>query len=566
MRGLSFRTKLLATYLGLLGVVVGTTMFALERSLGEELVHSLNRRLEAQAREVAVWVRRAGHPERLAPRLAAVVGARVSIIAGDGAVVADSDGQGGAAARLDPATTQEIALARRFGAGQATRAEAPGAPELHHVAVPVGGDRFVRLSVPMSDIHGTRRTLRARLLLIASAGLVMALVLGLLAVRAVARPLQTMTASARRLARGDYDVPPPFSSPDELGVLSRSLATLAADLQARIGDLTRERDLLSSVLAALVEGVLVVAEDGRVLLANPRALAIVPTQIGASLAPERLRQVLESAVNGGSSAEDELRLGEHDVVVTAQPLRAPGAGGVLVLYDVTRLRRLETMRRDFLANVSHELRTPVTAIRGYAETLLHTEMEPGLRSEFLEIVHRNAERIGRLVADLLVVQDAEANPTAVENQPVSVAPLVAHVLGTAQARAAARQIALVAEVAEGLQVLADPGRLEQVLLNLVENALNYGRSGGQVRVTAEAESAWVRLCVADDGPGIAPEHHDRIFERFFRVDAGRSRQHGGTGLGLAIVKHLTEAMGGRVTVDSELGRGARFSVLLRRSA
>jgi two-component system phosphate regulon sensor histidine kinase PhoR len=227
---------------------------------------------------------------------------------------------------------------------------------------------------------------------------------------------------------------------------------------------------------------------------------------------------------------------------------------------VTDVRRLESLRRDFVANVSHELRTPIASIRSGAETLRGGAAgDPEAASRFLEIIERNAERLSRLVEDLLDLSRIESREFRLDLEEVAVAPFVEHLLGQHRGRAGARGVRLEAALPGDLAVRADRRALEQVLGNLVDNALKYCPSGASVTVRASGEGARVRITVEDTGPGIEARHLPRLFERFYRVDAGRSRELGGTGLGLSIVKHLVEAMGGAVGVESELGRGTRFS-------
>jgi two-component system phosphate regulon sensor histidine kinase PhoR len=310
--------------------------------------------------------------------------------------------------------------------------------------------------------------------------------------------------------------------------------------------------------------VVVVDGNSRMAVENPSARDILAQERGDELADPELRQVVARAIESGRAAEAELTLRGRSLLVTAIRLAHPDAAAVLVLYDVTRLRRLESVRRDFVANLTHELRTPVTAIRGYAETLESTSVDAATRAEFLQTIHRNAVRIGRLVDDLLVLQELDARPHArLAAEPVDLGMLVTNVVRTAQPHAERAQVALKSEVDATLRVLGDPDRLEQVVQNLVDNAIKYG--GSEVRIRAENNGVEVSLVVEDDGPGIAADHLARLFERFYRVDAGRSREQGGSGLGLAIVKHLTEAMGGSVAVDSQVGGGSRFTVRLRAS-
>jgi two-component system phosphate regulon sensor histidine kinase PhoR len=562
---LSFRTKLLATYVALVAAVVGGVLYAVDRKLGDDLVQALDERVEAQAVAVAGWLAGSGHPPRLAKRLARVVDARVTVIDAfdivEGDSMIDEDRLG-----VDPeGASAAVAAAREGKTGREIRYSPLAGKEMYYLAVAAGTGRVIRLAVPTEDIENTRRELRNRLLLISLFGLGGALVLGLFATRAVARPLQSMTRQARRLGEGDYEAHEPLRSPDELGVLSRTLSSLAGQVRDRIDDLERERDFLSSVIGSLVEGVVVVDQDGRMALENPKARDILDQERGEELGDAELRDVVARAVERGSPAEAELELRGRSLLVTAQPLKHRDAAAVLVLYDVTRLRRLETVRRDFVANLTHELRTPVTAIRGYAETLESANVDPATRAEFLQTIHRNAVRIGRLVDDLLVLQELDARPHArLAVDPVEVAPLVQNVIRTAQPHAERAGVALKSSVAPGLEVLADADRLEQVVQNLVDNAIKYG--GGEVRIAGEKSGGEIRLTVEDDGPGIQPDHLERVFERFYRVDAGRSREQGGSGLGLAIVKHLTESMGGSVAVDSRVGAGTRFTVRLRGAA
>ncbi|HUS64341.1 MAG TPA: ATP-binding protein [Kofleriaceae bacterium] len=564
--GLSFRTKLLATYVLLAAAVSGGVLYAAERKLGADLVAALDQRLETQATAAASWMSGSGHPPRLAKRLSRVMNARVSVIDALGIVEGDSAIEEERLGVDPEGETQAVSEARAGRVGREIRWSPVGRGEMYYLAVPAGqGGRVVRVAVPTAEIRATRMALRHRLLLISLVGFGAALVLGLLMSRAVSRPLKIMTGQAQRLADGHYDTGPPLASPDELGVLSRTLTSLAGQVRDRIVDLERERDFLSSVIGSLVEGVVVVDGERRILLDNPTARALLGQERGQALADAELRELVGEAVASGAPVEREVELRERALLLNAQPLAHREAAALLVLYDVTRLRRLETMRRDFVANLTHELRTPVTSIRGYAETLLSSRMDDATRGEFLQTLQRNAVRIGRLVDDLLVLQELDARPQGqLSGQAVELAALVADVVRTAQPTAERTGTAVSVDVDAALLVLGDADRLEQVLLNLVDNAIKYGGGAGRtVRVTASVAEDRVRVAVEDDGPGIAAEHQARVFERFYRVDPGRAREQGGTGLGLAIVKHQVQSMGGDVTLESEAGAGCRFVVSLR---
>ena len=532
-------------------VIVGAgTLFAIERTLANDLVASLDARLSKQGSAVASWLTMTGHPDRLARPLADVTGSRITIIGADGLVQGDS---------LEPATVGrpigdavEVARARRGELGRAIRQLRDDEPPQYLVAVPGDFHRVIRLSVPLGDVLETRARMRNRLLVGAAFAFVGCLVLSWIFIRAVTRPLQAMTLTAEKLARGDYDVPAPPDSAGELGVLGRAMSHMAGEVKSRIGEITQQRDLLSVVFGGLVEGVVVVDRKGAVVLVNDAAKPLV----GEGELPIPLQPLIERAL-GGAQADQELELVGRAVRASARPLGDPGA--IIVLYDVTRLRALESVRREFLSNAAHELRTPVTSISGYAETLLGGTIDAETSKEFLTTIHRNAQRISGLVSDLLVLDALGGRASIVgDRAPVALAQVVDDAARTAKGVTPTAQLEL--EVGADLAVLGTREGLDHVVQNLIDNAIKYG-GGTPVSVRASREGTHVRLAIADRGPGIPKGHEERIFERFYRIDAGRSRDRGGSGLGLAIVKSQVEAMGGRVWVEHGTP-GARFVIEL----
>lgn len=553
----SLRTRLLLLFVSLFLVVGTGTLVTIERTLSGDLLTSLDARLTAQGRAVAAWLEGAGHPERLAPRLSQVTRARLTIIAKDGLIEGDS---------RDPALTgrpvgdaPEVAHARRGEVGRATRRLGAGKALSYLVAVPTDEGRVVRLAVPLADVQATRKRMRNRLLAGSAIGFVGALLLSFFFIRAVVRPLQSMTRSAERLAQGDYDVRAPVDAGGELGVLARAFAHLGNEVKARVGQLTEQRDLLSTVISGLIEGVMVIDQQGQAVLVNDAARPLVGADI-----PEALQPLVASA-QGGHAADAELELRGRAVRASARPLPQ---GALIVLYDVTQLRALEAVRREFLSNAAHELRTPITAISGYAETLLAAPIEdPETTREFLEIIHRNANRIAHLVSDLLVLDGLEARASVIaERTSVALAKVVQD--AAANVRAFAPQAEVTIDIAEDLAVLGTRDGLDHVVQNLLDNAVKYG--GSPVVVAARrllvAGKERVQLTVTDRGPGIPQDQQVRIFERFYRLDTGRSRDRGGSGLGLAIVQSQVRAMGGEVWVESQPGQGARFCVELDAAA
>jgi two-component system phosphate regulon sensor histidine kinase PhoR len=568
---LSFRAKLLASHVGLVIAVVVIALAELNQTLVGDLHRQLDQRLIDQAHGAAQWVSEGRkHPDKLAGRLALIVKADVTIFDRNGSVVGDaSEGPPAIPAGADDL---EVEAAHRGEVGTASRARAGASEMMRYVAVPAADGLVLRLGAPLSEIDGTVRAMQRRLVFASLLAVVLALGLSVLAAQVAARPLRAMTASATRIAQGDYDIDVPSATPDEFGILSRTLGALAKELKAKMGDLIAERDRLSAILSGMAEGVIVIDAARSIIVANPAASEILGARaalVGARLVDVVSDPVLRAFIEKGSQGEEiqeseiETSAGQS-IAIYVRPLHAAAGGGVVtVLRDMTRMRKLMTMRRDFVANVSHELRTPVAAIQGYAETLLSGAADPATTKQFLETVHRQARRLGALVQDLLTLSELEARPREKAlREAVELGALARHVIETVRARATAAGATITVDVSEGVRALGDPIGLEQVVQNLVDNAIKYGKSGGNVVIRGERRQGRIFLSVADDGPGIAREHLPRLFERFYRVDSGRSRDQGGTGLGLAIVKHLVEAMDGTVSVESEIGNGTIFRIEL----
>lgn len=358
--------------------------------------------------------------------------------------------------------------------------------------------------------------------------------------------------------------------------LHRRLRHLQAASPFRERDHHQAGDLLARVLETMREGVLVLDGGGQVVLVNSalREMLLFDREIVGKHWREAVRlPPLEAALAGtarGELVSEEVYIGDlkpRRLLVNAAPLSgAPGAL-VAVFVDVTEMRRLETVRRDFVANVSHELRTPVAAIVAAIETLRGPAVrDVSTASAFLDLIDRNVQRLHRLLEDLLDLSRIESHDFHLNKEPLNLDSLVQHVLSLFDQRAAAKSIRLDRDIPELVgMVNADRRALEQVLTNLVENAIKYCPDGTSVTVRALVDGPSVRLQVEDTGPGIEARHLPRLFERFYRVDAGRSRAIGGTGLGLSIVKNLVDAMGSTITVESAVGQGTTFSITLQRA-
>ena len=388
------------------------------------------------------------------------------------------------------------------------------------------------------------------------------------------RRAAAMISVARRYTLGDWTRPSPDYGDDDLGGVARGMDQAVHEVARRVDDLARDRARMEAILASMVEGVLVVDEQGRLQLVNDAARRILKLDRDASGRPyvEAIRHPgivhqIRQALAGEQPAGLELSLAldtTRTLVSRVAPVIAAGRGAVLVLHDITDLRRADQIRRDFVANVSHELRTPLTAIKGYAEALLDDPDDDEARSKFLDIIHRHATRMERLVKDLLRLARLDAGQEVLERAPCDIEALVSSVVGDFDAIVAEKRQRVNTSVDPAARTIeVDPAKLHDVLRNLVENAVNYTPEEGTIEVSSVADGDRFVLSVADTGPGIPPDDLTRVFERFYRVDKSRARP-GGTGLGLAIVKHLVQVMDGEVWAENRPQGGALFTVKLPR--
>lgn len=410
------------------------------------------------------------------------------------------------------------------------------------------------------------RSLVARTL-VAMVGALVVSWLGALDIVAVSKRLAHIVG---RMEKRDFTQRAKSSAEDEFLAIAEAIDGLAATMSRTLGELEAERDLLGTVLQGMQEGVLLVGEDGRIAVVNPalRDMLLLGADCVGKYPLEVLRnadlkRLLDQARNQGTPVTGEVELSgikPRRLRVRAAPLAVETGGILTVFVDMTEVRRLETIRRDFVANVSHELRTPVTAIRSASETIRGAaSRDPAAAMRFLDIIERNAERLQHLVEDLLDLSRIESKEFRLNLEKVELDSFIPYVLSLLRERAEKKRIPLHAHIAPDVPpVFVDRRGLEQVLSNLVDNAVKYCPAGAEVRVRANLTEGGVRIAVEDTGPGIEEKHLARIFERFYRIDAGRSRDVGGTGLGLSIVKHLVEAFGSSVGVDSAPGKGCTF--------
>jgi two-component system phosphate regulon sensor histidine kinase PhoR len=498
---------------------------------------------------------------------------RVTVIASDGQVLADS--------QSDPRTMEnhagrpEIRDAFAKGEGQSSRHSVTVDNNLLYYAVRLsvaGGPVVLRFALPLQTVDQELWEFRRRLWL---ASLVMLFVTGIVSLlisRNFSSRVERLQMFSRRVAEGDFRPVEADRSGDALDSLAISLNQTAAQLDRTIRTLTEERNLSSAILGSMVEGVAVVNASERLLFSNAGFAEIlgldVPPQSGRALVEvvrqTELIEAVRDVLKGEPRVETEIVTGtlrQRFFAATVASVRAAEtSGAVIVLHDITELRKLERVRRDFVANVSHEFKTPLTAIQGFAETLLAGALDdPQNRLRFLEIILEHSRRLARLTDDLLKLSKMDADRLELEIRRLSVSQFVESCIETTQRPAAEKNLRISVNLQHPVpDIAADRRRLAEVLQNLLDNAMQYTPAGGQIIVSASADGSEVTFTVSDTGIGIPRADQSRIFERFYRVDVARSREVGGTGLGLSISKHLVEVHGGRIWVDSEVGQGSRF--------
>jgi len=580
--GLRARTLLAVFGVSAVALMLAAVLIAIP--IRAQLLRAIERSLVAETRLAAALLQERPTDgsvqalDREADQIGAFTAARVTFIAPDGHVVGDSAEDLAALEKLDNhGTRPEVLAARRAGMGVERRFSATVGTDLLYVALAVrhADVEIVRLALPLTDVDDQFRAVRRSLLLALTVALGSALGLAWLSSVLLARRVDTIAAVARRYAAGDFSAPAHDQGGDELGTVARVLDDTARELGRRMTELAQDRARVEAILAGMLEGVIVVNAEGRIILANDAARRMAQPD---GLLPGRhyvegvrhpdIGAMLGRALNGQTPEGLEfspLRDPNRTIVARAAPLAAEGAAGaVLVLHDITDLRHADRMRRDFVANVSHELRTPLTAIQGYVEALQdEVPPDPGEAARFLEIIARQANRMERLVRDLLRLARLEAGQEPVEPAPTNLETLFTEVVTELEASLEAKGQRVVTEVGPGAGWLhVDAAKLHDALRNLVENAIAYAPPSTTITLASNRGDGEVVVTVADEGPGIPAADLSRIFERFYRVDKARSRESGGTGLGLSIVKHLVGILGGEVKAANRPSGGAIFTVRL----
>ena len=585
---MGFRAKLTLSYIFLVTMVTGSFYIYFSHSLQKGMIEESRANLASQtqlARLLVVRDEKVTSPQQLAKSIGTVIKARVTLIAPDGKVIGDSDlGQERLAGVENHLHRPEVQEALKNGSGTALRYSDTVRTSMLYSAATYGSGAtggIIRLAVPLEYLASTRNALHGLVGGAAAVTILIALLFSYILSNLTSKPLRDMAAAAAHIGKNGNTSKIPVVSRDEIGMLATVLNEMSERIEEQVQRLSAEKQRLDTILRSMGEGVMVTSPEGVITLVNPafRRLFSISGEVEGKKLVEISRHpdLLEASNELGKPDVNELvreiSIEPKDIILLTHwvPLNVNGfrQGIVAVFHDITDLKKAENMRRDFVANVSHELRTPVTVIKGYAETLLDgaLESDPARALRFVEIISNHSDRLTNLINDILTLSSLETKDAMIELNPLDIARTIAKACVLLQEHAAEKNIAILNESVSGSlpRVMADQGRLEQVVVNLLENAIKYTSEGGTVRLFTEDDDEFVRVSIADTGIGIPFKDLPRIFERFYRVDEARTREQGGTGLGLAIVKHIVQLHGGAVSVTSEPGKGSMFSFTLRKA-
>jgi two-component system phosphate regulon sensor histidine kinase PhoR len=553
-------------------LIVGAFLWA-NRAIEDRKAAQLYKELHDQVALLStVFDSRSTDVDRLVDEMSRHVPYRITVIAEDGTVVGDSDFSGEQLAKLENhANRTEIIDARRSGSGDRVRYSTSVEAWLMYSAARLRrSDGFVRIAVPVPNRVLLAPELRLPMISLLLAVAILAAIMNRRITKAVDQAKGKLEIAMDRIRDGKHlATSPGIPSGEELGSTARALEALAEDIEGQIHRLESERENLKAVLSSMSEGVLITDIAGRITRVNPAFLEISNLNrdpIGRTALEVVRSPLIEEGVSATLSNksttnhEAEIKIGDRVLLARFAPLEKDGAvlGVVIVFHEITRLRRLENVRKEFVSNLSHEFRTPLTSIQGFAETLLDEPCNSAAHVRFLPKIHRNAQQLSQMIEELFKLASLEALGERLEKQMVGFNSLVTELREEFGPRLSAKGIELVAESEPGTEFFpAHDAYMRRILHNLVDNAVKYTNSGF-IKIAARRSGQDLIVSVSDSGVGIPPEDLSRVFERFYRVDKDRSRETGGSGIGLALVKHLVQIQGGRVWAESKLGEGSIF--------
>ncbi len=519
--------------------------------------------------------------DALTKELGSATSMRITVILPDGAVAGDTEND---PARMDNHSDRpEVIDALSGHTGSSIRFSYTLNQKMMYVAIPVESNGSIvgvlRNSLPLTFIDKALKVIYIEIIFGSIVAIILVAVISLIVSKRISNPLVELKRGAERFAKGELKHKLQISASYEIGALANAMNQMAAQLDERISTIELQRNEQNAVLSSMVESVIAVDMNGNLMSANQAAEKLfginLKTLEGRNI-QEAVRnsdflQFVTRALDSHEPIEEDIILkddGERFLVAHGTTIRnssKKSIGALVVLNDVTHIRRLENIRRDFVANVSHEIKTPLTSIKAFVETLLDGAVNnPDEADRFLKIIAKQANRLNAIIEDLLTLARIEQSGKELEilTQNVKITDIIQVAIQTCKVKASEKNIDLTLDCDDSLSASLNPQLIEQALVNLIENAIKYSEPNSAVKISAHVKSSKLLISVSDHGCGISKEHHDRLFERFYRVDRARSRKLGGTGLGLAIVKHISKVHGGDVSVESALGKGSAFSIEL----
>ncbi len=577
----TFRFRLFLSYLALSAAVLGAAFFLVYQRIDRAELSTLKLKLSDEAALVSAQLSSADLASaginQLAHSLGEKVASRLTIINADGLVLADSElDAAGVKAMENHRERPEVAGALGGAASYDLRRSATLGKAMLYAAYPVSfsgrPSAVVRLAIPAAQLDTMNSLLRKALAAALALALLLSFFVSLAVSAGFSKPFDKIVYGSKKFASGDFSYRIQKDFHGEMGKLAETLNSMAASVEGNLLRVEIQAQQLSAAFANMAEGVMVTGLDARIKALNPAMERLFSVKAAGSISKPLLEVIPNAglsgicarAISGGKPVAEEMELSvpvRGIFSVNASPMFTGGevSGCLMVVHDITEVRRLEGKRRDFVANVSHELKTPLTAIRGYVETLLEGAIDDKAHAvEFLNVIHTQSRRLDNIVSDLLKLSSLESYAVEVHKSEVGLKDLADSLISGLASVFKAKKAAVVNKIPPGLTVKADPEKLGQVFVNLLDNAVKFSAENAKVEVSAAELPDSVKITVSDSGIGIPQEHLPRVFERFYRADKARSREMGGTGLGLSIVKHVIDLHGGAVGVESAEGRGSSF--------
>lgn len=574
------RARLFSAYLFLILISIIITGFISLKFTEQNYLDMVEQRLIDNAKVIRDNLINYDDPEAynsLAKHYGEELGIRLTIVSPDGTVIGDSLTD---ISSMDKHNTRpEIESARKGLIGKATRYSDTLGTFMMYVAIPLERDAGVlRLAMPLNEIQSKIRSQWRYIIIALAIALAIAVYQGNRFSRNVTKPILKMIELSNRIAKGEFVKMVEVDMKDEMGQLAQAFNAMASKLNQSMGDLKANNLKLEAILSSIADGVIAVDINLKIILINPTALDLL--NVDDNVLGEYFLEVfkhnqlyimLQQVLHKNKALSMELVLGDENekiIRINGAPIKGESnaLGAVILVQDITELRKLEQIRTDFVANVSHELKTPLTSIKGFVETLQEGAIEDkDTRHKFLDIIDIETDRLSRLINDILSLSELESKKSSILVENINIAAIARETLEIMKTYAETKRISLeYLSAQKDIWIHGSGDRIKQMFINLVDNAIKYTPEGGNVSILLEDLPGKVILRVRDTGIGIAEEHIPRLFERFYRVDKGRSRNLGGTGLGLAIVKHIVLSMKGQIQVQSQVGKGAEFTIYLQK--